>query len=176
MVKSFKRAALKAGQVFSMPSRVAESRWRQRRLAILCYHGVAIDDEHEWDPRFNISPEILERRLCMLRDRQYNILGLGEAVKRLYDGTLPPKSVAITFDDGCYDFYNRSYPLLRKYKMPATVYLTTFYCQHPKPVFGMFCYYLMWKGRHTFRGGRLSDLSYEPGLSTEAGRMKAAGD
>jgi peptidoglycan/xylan/chitin deacetylase (PgdA/CDA1 family) len=176
MVKTFKRAALRAGQVFSVPTRVAESRWRKCRLAILCYHGIAIDDEHKWDPRLNISPEILESRFRMLRDGRYNVLALGEAVNRLYAGTLPPKSVAITFDDGCYDFYNRAYPLLRKYELPATVYLTTFYCYHPKPVFGMFCYYLMWKGRQTFPGGRLMDLPYEPDLSTEAGRMKAAAD
>jgi len=111
----------------------------------------------------------------VLRDERYTVLALGDAIRRLYDGTLPPRSVTITFDDGGYDFYCRAYPLLRKYELPATVYLTTFYCCHPKPIFGMFCYYLMWKGRHTFPGGRLMDLDYEPDLSSEAGRMKAAG-
>jgi len=176
MIKSFKRTALRAGEVFSVSSRVADSRWRRRRLAILCYHGVAIDDEDQWDPRFTVSSEILERRLRLLRERSYNVLPLGEAVTRLYAGTLPPRSAAITFDDGCYDFYHRACPLLRKYDLPATVYLTTFYCYHPKPVFGMFCYYLMWKGRSTFPGGRLMDLPYEPDLATEAGRMEAAAD
>ena len=176
MVKTLKRAGLQAGKTFSVLSRVASSRWRQSRLAILCYHGVSIEDEHEWDPRFYVSAEILESRLRMLRDERYNVLPLAEAVKRLYDGTLPPRSVAITFDDGSYDFYCRALPLLRRYQMPATVYLTTFYCYHQRPIFGMFCYYLMWKGRQSFRGGPLMDLPYEPDLSTEAGRMKAAGD
>jgi peptidoglycan/xylan/chitin deacetylase (PgdA/CDA1 family) len=176
MVKSLKRAGLKIGRSLSLLSRVAGSRWRQNRLAILCYHGVSIDDEHEWDPRFNVSPAILESRFRLLREHQYHVLGLGEAVARLYDGSLPPRSVVLTFDDGCYDFYCRAYPLLRKYELPATVYLSTFYCYHPKPVFGMFCYYLMWKGRHSFPGGRLMDLPYEPDLHTESGRMKAAAD
>lgn len=176
MVKTVKRAVLKAGKVLSLQSRVASSQWRRSRLAILCYHAVSIEDEHEWDPRFNVSPGILESRFRMLREEHYNVLTLDEAVRRLYEGTLPPKSVAITFDDGSYDFYARAYPLLRKYDLPATVYLTTFYCYHPKPIFGMFCFYLMWKGRHTFPGGRLMHLDYEPDLSTEAGRMKAAAD
>ena len=175
MLKSLKRLALQVCKNSSVFELVGGSQWRTRRLAILCYHGVTLEDEHEWDPRFYVSPAILEERFRMLREKKFNVLPLGEAVRRLYDGTLPPRSVAITFDDGCFDFYHHAFPLLKKYGLPATLYLTTFYCYHPRPVFGMLCYYLMWKGRNTFRGGRLMDLDFEPDLSTEAGRIRAAG-
>lgn len=35
------------------------------------------------------------------------------------------KSIAITFDDGYVDFYKNVYPLLRKYEIPATVFVST---------------------------------------------------
>jgi peptidoglycan/xylan/chitin deacetylase (PgdA/CDA1 family) len=149
----------------------SNSEWRRRRLAIVCYHGVSLADEHEWDPRFYVSPQTLERRFQMLREGGYNVLPLDEAAGRLADGSLPAKSVVLTFDDGCHDFYRVALPLLRKYRLPSTLYLTTFYCTHPRPVFNMFCYYLLWKGRHSFRGDRLLDLDVAVDLSAEEKRQ-----
>lgn len=175
MVKPLKRAALYVSKGLTLQHWIANSRWRRERLAILCYHCVSLHDEHEWNPRFYTSPGLLEERFRMLREGGYNVLSLGEGIRRLYERTLPPKSVVITFDDGCYDFYHHAFPLLKKYDLPATVYLTTFHCYHPTPVFGMFCGYLLWKGRHNFSGGRLLnlDLGFEPDLSDEAGQMRA---
>lgn len=99
---------------------------------------------------------------------------LDEGVARLQQGRLPPKSVAITFDDGCYDFYRLARPILGRYGFPATVYLTTFYCYHHRPVFAMFCRYLLWKARETYAGTPLLDLDFIPDLRSEDGRTRAA--
>lgn len=127
---------------------VASSGWRRSRLLILCYHGVSIADEHEWDGALYVSPSLFERRMALLRARGYTALPLGQALERLREGALPARSVAITFDDGVWDFYSQAHPVLSQYGLPATVYLTTYYCEANRPVFNVFCSYLLWKARH----------------------------
>lgn len=173
MLKSLKRMALGTFKSFGLFRLFAGSGWRRRRLLILCYHGISIDDEHEWDPTLFVSAALFEQRLRLLRDRGFNVLPLAEGLERLYNGTLPPKSVVITFDDGTFDFYNRARPLLKQYQFPATVYLTTFYCHHHRPVFRLFASYLLWKARNTFSGGRLLDLDGIFDLASESGRSSA---
>jgi peptidoglycan/xylan/chitin deacetylase (PgdA/CDA1 family) len=142
-------------------------------LVILCYHGISIDDEHQWDPTLFVSPALFEQRLRLLRDGGFNVLTLQDGLDRLYRGTLPPKSVAITFDDGTFDFYRHAVPLLEKYRFPATLYLTTFYCHRGRPIFRLFASYLLWKARHTFPGGPLLDFEGTFELASDAGRSLA---
>lgn len=126
---------------------VANSKWRQHRLLILCYHGTSLEDEHEWRPQLYMQPSLLEQRLETIRAMRCSVLPLGEALTRLHAGDLPRRSVAITFDDGTYDFYKQARPLLKRYDMPATVYQTTYYTDHELPVFNLICSYMLWKKR-----------------------------
>ncbi len=139
---------------------VRDSTWRRRRLLILCYHGVSMDDEHQWSPTLYITQAKLRERLQLLRDGGYAILPLSEATRRLYDGTLPPRSVALTFDDGAMDFERRALPVLREFNAPATLYLTTFYCESRQPVFDTILSYVLWKGRSS--AADVSALSASP--------------
>ena len=142
-----KRRVLGASSRLGLLSNVRDSAWRQRRLLILCYHSISIDDEHEWSGAYSMSPALLESRFRMLRDGGYNVLPLGDAVRRLYEGTLPPRSVVLTFDDGMFDFHARAWPLLQEFGFPATVYLTTYYSDYDQPIFGLLCSYLLWRAR-----------------------------
>src|SRR5215210_7154551 len=148
MLKKFKQATLgtlKTSGVFRL---VENSRWRQSRLLILAYHGISLDDEHEWNPSLYITPARFRRRMQLLRDSNCTVLPLGEALRSLYDENLPERSVALTFDDGNYDFLREAQPVLREFDFPATVYLTTYYSLNPRPVFDVICSYLLWKGRN----------------------------
>ena len=124
-----------------------ESDWRRRRLLILCYHGVSTLDEHEWNGELYVPPSLLRERLRHLVDNSYNILPLTEACARLQNGSLPPRSVAITFDDGAVDFASSALPILREFNAPATVYLTTYYSENRLPVFDVALSYVLWRGR-----------------------------
>ncbi|HEX8984267.1 MAG TPA: polysaccharide deacetylase family protein [Bryobacteraceae bacterium] len=137
---------------------VAASPWRRDRLIILCYHGISLADEHLWDPTLYMAPEDFAHRLEILKRERYRVLPLADAIDRLYARDLPPRSVAITFDDGGYDFHALAWPLLRAFDYPATVYLTTYYCDDNRPVFDPASSYLLWKLR-----GRIIEDSSLPG-------------
>jgi Predicted xylanase/chitin deacetylase len=175
MLKQLKRAVLRTAKGGGLFELVRDSGWRRRRLLIIGYHGVSIDDEHRWDPAFYITPEALEGRLRILQTGGYAVLPLHEAVERLRDGTLPPRSVVLTFDDGMADFALRAFPVLKRFGFPATVYLTTYHCGDNRPVFGMFCSYILWKSpRRSIRSTELlPDVTDEEwDISTEPGRRR----
>ncbi len=142
-----KAAIFSAAKSARIHDLVAGSEWRRRRLLILCYHGVSLHDEHEWNGELYVPAAFLRRRLQLLRERDYTILPLNEACGRLYAGTLPHRAVSLTFDDGSIDFERRALPLLREFEAPATLYLSTYYTDVRLPVFDTMLSYVLWLGR-----------------------------
>jgi peptidoglycan/xylan/chitin deacetylase (PgdA/CDA1 family) len=149
MLRRAKLAVLGSMRATGVMRAVSRTGWRRQKLLILCYHGISMLDEHLWDPALFVPADLFEKRLRTLRDGGFNVLPLGEAVERLNRNDLPPKAVVLTFDDGLADFYYQAFPLLQTYKMPATVYLATYYCYNHLPVFGVMTQYLMWRARLT---------------------------
>jgi len=150
---------------------IRNSSWRERRLLILCYHGISIEDEHRWRPHLYMRPELLEERLNVLKQGGFTVLPLAEALQRLYSCDLPPQSIAITFDDGAYDFYKQAYPLIKSFGFPVTVYQTTYYSALARPVFHMICSYMLWKHGGIVPGqGRELGLDVPMDLRTEVAR------
>ncbi len=173
MLKTLKRAALRTAQGAGAFHIAVGSRWRRRRLLILCYHGISLDDEHEWNPELYMPPSLFEQRLALLKRNGCRVLPLAEAIQRLYDRSLPPNSVAITFDDGNHDFHAKAFPLLNAYGFPATVYITTWYSEHNEPVFDPASYYLLWKARGRILDGRRFGLPDQLDLRTPGALERA---
>jgi peptidoglycan/xylan/chitin deacetylase (PgdA/CDA1 family) len=173
-LRRFRKASFAALNGSRVTAAVASSAWRRKRLLVLCYHGIAIADEHEWLPRTYMTQSTLRARFEILRDFGCAVLPLGEAVTRLYAGTLPAKAVAITFDDGGYDFYCRAFPVVREFDFPVTVYQTTYYADFPKPIFNLACSYMLWKSRHrALAAGTSFGLQETVRLDSEANRRLA---
>jgi len=170
-LKKLSLQTLRSTGVFSVASHLR----RRDTLAILCYHGISIRDEHVWEGGLYITPAQFRDRLAWLRDLDANVLPLGEAFERLRTQSLPPRSVVLTFDDGFYDFYRYAWPLLSEFGYPCTLYLTTYYSRYRLPIFNLMINYLLWKGGvkvdQASRGAEVNRYMEEAAsgkLSTEA--------
>ncbi|MBU4259989.1 MAG: polysaccharide deacetylase family protein [Proteobacteria bacterium] len=62
--------------------------------------------------------------------KNYKVISLDEIVNRIKNRRSLRRCVAITFDDGFRDNYEIAYPILKKYNVPATIFLTTGYIEN----------------------------------------------
>ncbi|WP_430460511.1 polysaccharide deacetylase family protein [Thalassolituus sp. LLYu03] len=66
------------------------------------------------------------RQMAMLRLTRQCVIPMSEASRFLAgEGDYPDRCVAITFDDGYENFYHFAFPVLKKYNLPAMVYVVT---------------------------------------------------
>lgn len=90
---------------------------------ILMYHSVGRNLG-----RLTVSPEQFRYQMDWLKSDGYNVLRLRELYNHLAAGrSLPPKSIALTFDDGYIDNYLHAYPILQRYNFPATIFVIADY-------------------------------------------------
>lgn len=88
-------------------------------MSVLCYHSV--DDE--WDsPLAMPSSDFVDQ--CRWLSRARTVHQLDRLVERLDHRGRPPRgTTALTFDDGLSDLYDTAWPVLRRYRLPWTVFL-----------------------------------------------------
>ena len=105
--------------------------WGPGTLSILAYHRV-FDIEREQD--FPYDPDLVSASVADFTwqmetlHRHFRPLHLAEALRRLDERIpLPPRAVAVTFDDGHRDNYTHAFPVLRRLGVPATIFLSTGY-------------------------------------------------
>lgn len=95
------------------------------QVGIIIFHHVYPEDHPLLNS--NIAVNDFERVVSFLR-KAFNVLPLGVLADKLRRGeTIPRRSVCLTFDDGYRDNYIFAYPILRKYGVTATIFLTTNY-------------------------------------------------
>lgn len=174
MLKGIKQNLLKSAKVLGLFDLSSASGWRQNKLLILAYHGVSLEDEHLWNSSLFMPPDFLRRRFEIIKQHDCAVLPLTEAIERLYNKGLPKKAVAITFDDGNYDFFKQALPIIKEFNFPTTLYLTTFYSQFNKPVFAIAADYLLWKAKSkVLRLNSLLGRNEQFRLSNESERTRA---
>jgi peptidoglycan/xylan/chitin deacetylase (PgdA/CDA1 family) len=92
------------------------------RIPVLGYHSVNSHPNRGCDP---LPPAVFEEHLEYLAEH-HNLVRLEEVFHAVIrKQPLPPRSVAVTFDDGYLDTYEVVFPLLEKYRVPATVFVVT---------------------------------------------------
>lgn len=98
-------------------------------IPILMYHSISSEAAPGFKP-FCVSPADFEAHVRHIRDAGYAPLTVGQLVAAWNAGApaaLPAKPIVLTFDDGFRDFHQAALPILAKYNVPATLYVTTGY-------------------------------------------------
>ncbi len=101
------------------------------RLVILTYHSFG--DGWPKGLRHWLPVDRFERQLRYLKAR-FEVVSLAQGLTHLAEGRQPEKPwVAITIDDGFGDNYTHAFPLLRRYEVPATIFLATDFLDTGRP-------------------------------------------
>ena len=90
-------------------------------IPAMMYHHVGDETENS----ISITPRNFETQIKYLADAGYRSLHLPEFFEILNNWSIPEKLVLITFDDGYADNFIYAYPILKKYKMKATIFPVT---------------------------------------------------
>ncbi|MBS3955282.1 MAG: polysaccharide deacetylase family protein [Methylomicrobium sp.] len=95
------------------------------RFIILMYHMIS-DPVNTAEMRYACSPEQLEKHIKMLLETGYTLVNINQ-VSDFYTNnlTLPENAALITLDDGFEDNYLNAFPIFKRYKVPAVIYLAT---------------------------------------------------
>jgi peptidoglycan/xylan/chitin deacetylase (PgdA/CDA1 family) len=100
----------------------------RKKAAVLMYHGVRGGEgiSGRLQPEdLHVPVEMFRRQMAYLAAHR-NVVPLSTLFQWLRDGhDIPDYTVAITFDDGYRNNYTQAYPILRHYRLPATIFPTT---------------------------------------------------
>jgi len=107
------------------------TRDRRPGVTILMYHRVGGGTSRQLD----LPAELFARQLDYLR-RRYRIVSLDDLLDAAREQ--PPIGtrdlLVLTFDDGYAEMHSVVLPLLRRFNLPATLYLPTAYIEEQRPI------------------------------------------
>ncbi len=89
-------------------------------IAVLTWHRIA-----EHPDQYTVTPPAkFADELAFLHEEGANVMRLQDAINMVKAGQpLPPRAVALGFDDGFKSCYTQVFPLLKQYNWPATLYI-----------------------------------------------------
>ncbi|MFH1198779.1 MAG: polysaccharide deacetylase family protein [Candidatus Omnitrophota bacterium] len=91
-------------------------------LPILMYHYFATDANA--NDKLNVTPKSFQRQMRFLKEQHYNVITLEAAVDLIRSKEkIPPKTIAITMDDGYKNNFTYAFSILKEYNLPATIFL-----------------------------------------------------
>jgi peptidoglycan/xylan/chitin deacetylase (PgdA/CDA1 family) len=103
---------------------------RRNQAVVLMYHRVvdrsALNNSY-LQPGMYVTKEAFEMQMEYLH-KQYHVISLEELIEAIKTRTaIQHNTCILTFDDGWQDTYTHAFPVLQKYKLPATVFLVSAY-------------------------------------------------
>lgn len=92
------------------------------KFLILMYHRVSMPSHNS--EYLAVPADAFEQHIKFIRDN-FRIVSMEDGLKALDEDTSRDIYAAINFDDGYMDNYLHGFPVLKKYGVPATIFLTT---------------------------------------------------
>ncbi len=107
----------------------------KREVPVLCYHDIRNfkGGESEAMKSYNVPPAAFADQMKTLHDSGYQTILPDQLYDYLlYGGSLPPKPVMLTFDDGDVEQYSVAAPELKKYGFKAVYFIMTIAMNRPR--------------------------------------------
>jgi len=122
----------------------------KEHVIILMYHGFFKEAEPEGVERYAnrwCGIEAFERQAYHLH-REYNVISLERLIDHYTQGApIPERAVVVTMDEGYESCYSLAYPVLRRYEMPATIFLSVDFVENQEPLWADRLEYTIWKSQ-----------------------------
>jgi peptidoglycan/xylan/chitin deacetylase (PgdA/CDA1 family) len=98
------------------------------------YHRVAKQLCGMPVPTWNVTPDKFEEQLCGLVASGFRAVALRDLLERVGRGeSIPHRTFVVTIDDGYGNAYLEAWPILRRLRIPATIFLATGYLDSDAP-------------------------------------------
>lgn len=104
---------------------MSRRRWLEttRGVPVLLYHAFADGDEHD---TYVLPRRSFARQMRLLAALRFRVIPAEELVLSLREGRMPARrSAVVTIDDGYADNFEIAFPVLRRHRFPATVYMVS---------------------------------------------------
>lgn len=140
------------------------------RATILVYHrlGPAVADE------MTVRTAVFEEQLRLIEQRGHRVVSLRTVVGALDDVSsraLPEHAVALTVDDGHYSVYRELFPLLKRHRLPMTLFI------YPSAISNA-SYAMTWAQLAEMQASGLVEVQshtfWHPNFNTERKRLSSA--
>lgn len=100
-------------------------------VPILMYHSI--DPQARPQNRLAVTARTFDKQMRFLKENRYNVISL-EELTRLIKGKkkIPRKTICITSDDGYKNNYTYAFTILKKYNLPATLFIIVEEVERPE--------------------------------------------
>ena len=94
---------------------------RHHSVRVMVYHSISKTPSST----FAVHTDNFEDQMRFIAEK-FNVVSMDDLARYVKDQVpIPPWSIAVTIDDGYEDSYTDAYPILKKYNIPATIFLST---------------------------------------------------
>jgi peptidoglycan/xylan/chitin deacetylase (PgdA/CDA1 family) len=111
---------------YSQASRLYKLSLRRPHCAVLVYHSIRpINAGNELLKDLIVEPDTFERQIVYIK-KKYKVISLRQLLESFRKQRKSRDNyVVVTFDDAYQDNYTYAFPILKKYEIPATIFVPT---------------------------------------------------